>query len=206
VKEHPIIFNGDMIRAILDGKKTQTRRVIRPQPKRIFGLFTSDAGRLFIETERIFLNRKAKEMGRIYFPYGAEGSHLWVRETWAMRLDTEADTDKARHYLRYRSDGTNLEMEWHNYGRWRPSIHMPRWASRITLEVTGVKVERVQDITEEDAKAEGVELGRVIGYGRLGMRSYREGFIEVWDEINHKRGYGWSDNPWVWAIEFGRVD
>lgn len=109
-------------------------------------------------------------------PYGAVGDRLWVRETWQ---GNQGD-------IRYGADGDSL----HGYNGWRPSIFMPRWASRITLEVTGVRVERVQEISEEDAQAEGV--------------AHRCDYKVVWDAINGKK-YPWSSNPWVWVIEFKRA-
>lgn len=86
---------------------------------------------------------------------------------------------------------------------WKPSIHMPRWASRITLEVTGVRVERVRDITEDDARAEGANQDPIDGPEQGG--SYKLGFWDIWDSINAKRGFGWEVNPWVWVYEFKRV-
>ncbi len=166
MKERPIMFTGPMVRAILDGRKTQTRRVIRPQPR-----WVGDPGIPF-RTE------DADPKGIIQCPYGKPGDQLWVRETWA---PNEGDVLAGKAF--YRADNNTIVE------RWRPSIHMPRWASRITLEITKVRVERLQDISEEDAKAEG--------------SAYRTEFRDIWRSI-----YGdgsWAHNPWVWVIEFRRI-
>jgi hypothetical protein len=167
MKERPILFSGAMVRAILDGRKSQTR------------------------------------MNFHRCPYGAVGDRLWVRETWAASLDSDGDMCKPFLYRATYDEAVYGQLKasfsdrateiWDVVGNtgWRPSIHMPRWASRLTLEVTGVRVERVQDISEADAKAEGV-------------KSAAE-FCALWDEINGARGYGWDANPWVWVVEFKRV-
>jgi hypothetical protein len=118
------------------------------------------------------------------------GDTLWVRETWAYSTDYDGDVILNRKIL-YRADGEKTILP----STWRPSIHMPRWASRINLEVTGVRVERLKDITEEDALAEGVISSDY-------DKTYRYAFSVLWDSINAKRGYGWAANPWVWVIEF----
>lgn len=130
-----------------------------------------------------------------YCPYGQPGDRLWVRETWA--------EDGSRYTYR----ATNETWAWH----WAPSIFMPRAASRITLEITDVRVERVQDISEEDARAEGVtrELRGPRTYpDRHAARShetYRDAYMRLWDALNAKRGCGWAVNPWVWVISFQRA-
>lgn len=126
--------------------------------------------------------------------YGQPGDQLWVRETFR-----EQDT---LDFPAFKADiGTS---RWNpvvnpDNCKWRPSIYMPRWDSRITLEVTGIKVERLQYISETDAVAEGVETPTIAGV------TYRDKFRALWDSINAKRGYGWSQNPWVWVISFRRV-
>lgn len=163
VKEYPRIFRGDMVSAILEGRKTQTR------------VFADD--------------RRFKDI--------QPGDRLWVRETWYC-----AGVDESDGYpVRYREGATVQEDVSIS---WRPSIFMPRWASRITLEITGVRVERLQDITEEDAKEEGVPP-MIFSDGGYGKPDYRDGFRQLWDSINAKRGFGWDVNPWVWVIEFRRV-
>lgn len=187
--ERPILFSGAMVRAILDGKKTQTRRVVKPQPPAdwVPSPWPYDGA--------AWSDRRC--------PYGAPGDRLWVRETWApispdeerrpireCRIEYRADTSAAR------PGGWDEDTDDPEAARWRPSIHMPRWASRLTLEVTGVRVERVQDISEDDARAEGV-----YPYAD----NPRRFFQELWNSINGARGYGWNSNPWVWVVEFRRV-
>jgi hypothetical protein len=209
MKERPIIFNGEMVRAILDGRKTQTRRVMKPQPPYRFGspfLTTTGVWIFSLTTAGDF------PMWKNYLkcPYGLPGDRLWVRETWAKRSDCEDGSDKAKHYLHYKATykGGNLLDEWHAYDKWRPSIHMPRWASRITLEIVNVRVERVQEISETDATEEGFSAS----YGWCEASNCHEAnsfawehFQNLWDSINAKRGFGWDANPWVWVIEFKRV-
>jgi hypothetical protein len=148
-------------------------------------------------------------------PYGKPGDKLWVRETWcvspsfnkvpiSMLRDERPMGVYASLQLNYK---TYYELwdPWENT-KWRPSIHMPRWASRITLEITDVRVERVQDINGDDVWAEGVDNGRA--NKKMGMRwenAQRMAFEKLWNSINEKRGYGWNINCWVWVIEFRRV-
>ena len=196
MSEKPIIFNGEMVRAILDGRKTQTRRLVKPQPtppawcNHIKPHFLDDGGFGFFDED---IDYKA--------PY-SPGDHLWVRETWCPVDDTEFGHGE---WIDYRATPTYESS--HPAGwdaapndpqalKWRPSIHMPRWASRITLEVTGVRVERVQDITEEDAQAEGILFSVPRGGGR------RRTFEALWEDIYPG---SWERNDWVWVIEFRRV-
>lgn len=190
MKERPILFNGEMVRAILDGRKTHTRRALSPQPDTVQqGLIgpLNGSGNLLV------------------CKHGQPGDRLWVRETWA-----RYNIDQNSHDMAYRA---TTPSDWPPEGLWRPSIHMPRWASRITLEITGVRIERLQDITEGDAKQEGVEP---ISFEKFSAEdralldyplmesgdSYRNGFAFLWESIN---GPGsWAKNPWVWVIEFKR--
>lgn len=177
--EKPILFSTEMVRAILEGRKSQTRRVIKPQPD---GEIKANIPYEFYgtKTERIFTDTKA------YLAPCSVGDILWVRETWA-----KDDT----YY--YKADGSCGSR----CGKWKPSIHMPKEAARIWLEVTDVRVERLQEITEEDARAEGALPTRE----ERGYNCCRDEFITLWDSINSKRGYGWDTNPWVWVIEFERI-
>jgi len=186
MKERPILFSGPMVRAILEGRKTQTRRVVKPQP----GCDPRDDEHL--------------DMGRC--PYGQPGDRLWVREAWHTD-ERDLEYARAKHEdamsdspIYYRADPEN-----DNAGcTWRPSIHMPRWASRITLEITRVRVERLQEISEKDAIAEGADpYLHPVHPGREGLR-HVDGFRSLWESIN---GPGsWDANPWVWVIEFKRVE
>jgi len=243
VKERPILFKGEMVRAILEGRKTQTRRVVKeacPTWDRIFcdeltgcatiGVYADDGSRV--------------RGDKFVCPYGKKGDRLWVRETWKVgawrdggqiAVDYKASPDLGRTpwcfpprdkfaklaaqsfedcETAFDNDDPNIwegekpgmAFMWevgNSPCRVRPSIHMPRWASRIDLEVTGVRVERVQDITEDDAREEGI------------CDSHPEGCCDgdcintcwrvLWDSINKARGFGWSVNPWVWVVEFKRI-
>jgi len=167
MKERPILFSGPMVRAILEGRKTQTRRIVKPQPLRDRGVMAFNDG----------------EHPQMRCPYGKPGDRLWVRETWC--------PDVEPYTFRYKADGDEpLE-------RWRPSIHIPRWASRITLEVVSVRVERLQNISEDDALAEGITL---VERGTSPV----DQFNKLWESIN---GPGsWEANPWVWVVEFKRIE
>lgn len=185
IKERPILFSSEMVKAILEGRKSQSRRVIKPQPK---GAWAAP--------------------GRTMCPYGQPGDKLWVRETWCLRAT--ADHFEQGHKLFAKGDwlaGTYEFLRWDRVpmevlyratddGRnWRPSIHMPRWASRITMVIRDIRVERVQDISEADAIAE-------LGGRAAGIVNERGHFMELWDSINAKRGFGWDANPWVWVVVF----
>jgi hypothetical protein len=196
MRERPILFSSEMVRAILDGRKTQTRRVAKVTDENCPpGMITPLAG---------FVPR-SPESHVSYCPHGAVGDRLWVREATCISPPDFADT--------------SLNNVLDSHGRWRvvqyvathpdtsyardygikvtPSIHMPRWASRITLELTGVRVERVQDISESDAEAEGV--------GDAPIHGRRDLFATLWNRLNASRGYSWESNPWVWVLTFRRV-
>jgi len=214
VKERPIIFNSQMVRSLLDGRKTQTRRIVKPQPPDGWnwcGWQIEGSNRKLDGSANWSKEATGSPVttGRhsVKCPYGQTGDRLWVRETWS------SDDGKTAYY---RADG-----ETHNAGLpWRPSIHMPRWASRITLEITGVRIERLQDITEEAAWSEGCIPGDPTdnggyfpaeepdpkGNGSLGWDCARDWFADLWDSI-----YGgdpakrWDANPWVWVAGFDVV-
>lgn len=200
MSERPILFSSEMVRAILAGRKTQTRRILRPQPH-----VTRLAGHdipLWGPGKHASTSLQAKWL--LCCPYGRPGSHLWVRETWLELDDDHRDRRGVRQAV-YRadttSDGDDIRRQ---YGyRWRPSIHMPRWASRLTLEVTSTRVERLQEITEEDARAEGVEAHLHDGYdGTIDReRPARSNFERLWDHINGERA-PWATNPWVFVVGF----
>ena len=224
MKERPIIFSGPMVRAILENRKSQTRRVIEPQPsgkrhtlgKCTKGLAKSHLNRLSLFFEGASLGNGKFLTDHILSPYGDIGDRLWVRETWKpvmVRGDQalikhKATPDDSKE-VAIGGSAPNLTRR-----GWRPSIHMPRWASRINLEITGVRVERVQEIGEADAIAEGIykhfdddDDGPVWGW-RSGMGYVGppiNAFRALWDSINAKRGFGWDANPWVWVLEFKRV-
>ncbi len=183
MKERPILMSAPMVRAILEGRKTQTRRVYKP---REVDNVEDPHGALFAFPT----------------PYGSPGDRLWVRETWshdAHDLDTcRAAHEDASPGIGYGPYYRSTEVAPDTL-RWKPSIFMPRWASRITLEVTEVRVQRLQEISEDDAKAEGCEPS-----GSAGFATARGLYAALWDSINGARA-PWPSNPWVWAITFRRL-
>lgn len=235
IKEHPIIFSAEMVRAILDDHKTQTRRVVKPQP-----ILTEHSLRWCWPLPKRTLRKGCcgtavtasrewwEYVPREAYPYGAAGDRLWVRETWAIedcgrRVDLSSATwaggwplDRLEYCatdVAPSKDAKGNPYWWNK----RPSIFMPRWASRVLLEVVNVRADRVQDISEQDATAEGAmcvsskmmqQACRVslsespLGLGEKRIVGAKEYFRVLWDSINAKRGYGWGANPWVWVIEF----
>lgn len=216
--ERPILFSAPMVRAILDGSKTQTRRVASKPVRH------PDLGNLYTPGAMVLEGEPQHVIERAC-PYGQPGDRLWVRESWRTaasldHLSPNAVADKCLDAgyrkpwapLLYDADGCR-NSEWLGFGshpgtadpgKGRPSIHMPRWASRITLEITGVRVERLQDINEHDAAAEGVATwapGALSPEGQSADPS--DQFRWLWCSINGHDS--WSANPWVWVIEFWRV-
>lgn len=208
--DRPILFSGPMVRALLEGRKTQTRRVLKPEPYEYRGEWWV--------TDRVSGDCKLDDWVNDRSGIGprfAIGDRLWVREAHAMmprlayRMSIGTGTiDQIEHP----SDGYSAALFREGFDRtgrprWRPSIHMPRWASRLTLTVTDVRVQRLQEISEADAMAEGVEQDTD------GWRDYlmpstqccvtaRDSFRTLWDSLNAKRGYSWDANPWVAAYSF----
>lgn len=197
MKERPILFNGAMVRAVLDGTKTQTRRAVRDT-----GLYAIDAS---VHGEDV----SARELSALATkcPYGKPGDRLWVREMWSSdfahhypcdRVWYLADDDR-KHDIEIRSGVRGIWSPEHQEFvpfKWRPSIHMFRRDSRITLEITSVRVERLNDCSNEDAEAEGVKCN-------MSALSFSEHYRSLWNSIN---GAGsWAANPWVWVIEFKRT-
>jgi hypothetical protein len=221
VKERPILFSAPMVRAILEGRKTQTRRMVKPQPNAVHAIH-NDAS---IETNLIF--RRGDQ--RIHCPYGKPGDRLWVRETWALTggladakvSEFNIPEVSLKDNLIYFADAETYDVVTQS---WRASIHIPRWASRILLEITSVRVEHLQDISQDDAKAEGLASiskdGNIFKYGipdsdgqpgsddfgwpwAEWRRDPRESYRKLFESIN---GAGsWDKNPLVWVIEFKRV-
>ena len=221
MKERPILFSGPMVRALLEGSKTQTRRVVKPQ-------FATDA----IPCEMGATNERGHQISghsgmwwcdaegnhekAVRCPYGKPGDRLWVRETWSDECDHHWVMYRADHRAERRSCGEVFDAcsadELRTLHVWSPSIHMPRWASRITLEITGVRVERLQDICEADAIAEGCAKNHNNYYwggphkagGLKQMATARQAYQDLWESIN---GPGsWDANPWVWVVAFKRVE
>ncbi|MFO6991719.1 hypothetical protein P3C81_28230, partial [Pseudomonas aeruginosa] len=222
-KERPILFSGPMVRAILEGRKTVTRRVVTPQPDFLGSM---------VDPNTPFKTLDAGLHARITCPYGQPGDRLWVRETWtdvnmcgAPALAYRADEDirdlmEEPGFLDDRGafnyDDPRVKPYpfacWYaelDQARWRPSIHMPRWACRILLEITAVRVERLQDISEEQALAEGVR-GEPCDHARQACADIgcwgdtaKGAFGFLWESLNGEGS--WAENPWVWVVEIKRV-
>lgn len=191
-KKRPILFSAPMVRAILEGRKTQTRRIIRPQPKWVYGesvpVRTGDAD----------------PSGAISCPQGAVGDRLWVKETWHTDYTWNAikptliPENTAIHYPATSDKFTGRVL--------RPSLFMRRWMSRITLEITSIRVEPLKAISEEDALAEGVtgnECLNLPGPYTADHPLPSMAYANLWESINGKGS--WIENPYVWVIEFRRV-
>lgn len=199
----PILFNTDMVRSILDGRKTETRRL---PSKRIEDKWLNYEEWVTAAAPPGSTSLTEKEFYEEYPPY-RPGDILYVRETWCLRYDGEkyfykADKNTPREEKRLID---------YDYVSWKPSIHMPKEAARIFLKVTNVRVERLQDIDDEQAKAEGANWknGKNVGFEEKMRRSAIERFAEIWDSTIKKSEldrYGWDANPWVWVIEFERIE
>lgn len=216
-KEKPILFSAPMVRAILAGKKSQTRRVIASVSGigRVTEFGRSDTAGYdwTFRDRRAYWNdlRHADLLSRCPYPVG---TRLWVRETWAPGYTYAGEAAcifyAATKDCRLMKEGTTVEANYMNSSppsnlRWRPSIHMPRWASRLSLEVADVRVQRLQDISADDVRAEGVPESDIEKWNWWLHPADAPGqaFGELWDSINSKKpGCSWADNPWVWAITF----
>lgn len=207
-KEKPILFSGPMVRAILQGSKSQTRRVINPQPTH----FHKFGGHALVPCKSKPEGTPPPTCGdEIECRYGYVGGRLWVRETWAHLADLRTrDPGTAALASRcfYRADyptGLNHDDNPAEDLKWRPSIFMPRNLSRLSLEITDVRVERLQEITGRDAFKEGCNArmadGQLAHAGDHPSYSISE-FHQGWNKLNAKRGYSWESNPWVWVISF----
>ena len=241
MKERPILFSGPMVRAILDGRKTQTRRVLKIQPPTDFDIpiFDGSGYGFFADIpDENYMDNWPDSDSPIICPYGKPGDRLWVRETWATTTNVLGDSDwPLRPCVAiewdedepavpecatiFRADGEwpwiddcGVPAELENgkpQSFWKPSIFMPRWASRITLEITNVRVERLQEISGAECDSEGIVPGNDPNWGRglAGVhdeiRVIRAAFAEAWDKINGKK-HPWDSNPWVWVIEFQTVN
>lgn len=235
MRERPILFSTPMVQAVLDGRKTMTRRVVKmtkdePLTNVSWGYtcFTPDG---YISLRGVHASGEYGE-SFIRNPYGKVGDRLWVRETFSEGYNYRYEGDsriKVPHF-KYRADfvGKSLDgifvngtpkkpvKDQSDLYVWKPSIFMPREACRINLEITGVRVERLQEITEADARDEGVgdedavmrvdsdilPTARLLGEP---FENDRVWFAHLWNELNGKRGFGWDVNPWVWIIEFKRI-
>lgn len=213
-----------MVLAILDNRKTQTRRVVKPQPPAGYDRVAAEPPGYGWQWQN---DKSPLGMWTKRCPYGVVGDRLWVRETWAEGIDS-----KGGALVVYRADGTAYHMlcencgegdpvdhGWRHYppampvARWRQSIFMKRWACRIVLEITGIRVERVSQICRRDAIAEGIQGGNGIwknydpkAAGEPDSLDPIDSYRTLWDSINGARGFAWDTNPWVWVVEFRRVE
>lgn len=199
--EHPILFSTPMVQAILEGRKTMTRRIVRtPKNKGEYkgiGIVESNGilFAIFQDPEKSWVSEGLK------FPYGMIGDKLWVRETFF-------DCSKFKDYPLFNQQLTNYIFKADNTSigehKWKPSLFMPKAAARIWLEITGIRVERLHEITEEDAKSEGAEFQLWQTLNNTDTTSYKNGFTSLWLHINGDES--WNANPWVWVIEFKRIE
>lgn len=230
-KERPILFSGPMVRAILDGRKTQTRRIVSPQPSaetKAWWSCVSSSEKSAIgkwtprDSAHVKSNPKATGES-VRCPYGDFGDRLWVRESMRGVIDTKCHADESMPISAYVADGAHswsgsFRTPWQYSRNAMPSIHMPRRLSRITLEITRVRVERLQQITPNDARSEGCadnawcrsdwpeKSVRIMPgfYEHTGRDSIvLSNFASLWQSINGPDS--WTENPWVWVIEFKRV-
>ena len=245
MKERPIIFSTDNVRAILDGRKTQTRRIVKlpkwmlpyePDLDKAYadgGVFAAGA---YLKVP-LTKGDMAQTVQRVFCPYGyphpkgylvqrgktkigagfvldiqertedEPSDRLWVKETYILEAPNEMPEDEKECTPRYKADGLDIS-DWFNVGsgdiggKWQPSLFMPRWASRILLEITEIRVERLQEISEADAEAEGLNPAEYDNPNAYADLPCTNQFGKFWDSLNAKRGYGWKTNPWVWVISF----
>ncbi len=203
----PIIFSTPMVQAILAGRKTQTRRIVKEDKRGQWVAVNNARNHEYGASVPCYLHREVSvddKSRNIMYPKYDVGDILWVRETWSR--------DESGEYVYRTNYGTTEDDSFPpSMFKWKPSIHMPREAARIFLKVTNVRVERLQDITEEDARAEGVNgIPRsTVLYPNdsyiLKYNDYIYPFKQLWNSLNQKRGYGWDTNPWVWVYEFEKI-
>ncbi|HDG7397817.1 TPA: hypothetical protein PCI22_004103 [Klebsiella pneumoniae] len=237
MREKGLIFNSEMVRAILDGRKTQTRRIMKVQPKPS----KSRPGDFWFSSKKLESMVHVSDLApgnspiadyHLFIhehccPFGAVGDRIWVRKTFQGPLVHEElfeeysaypEKFETPEYCEYAADGgvrpEYCDLEDNLRHGWRPSIHMPRWASRILLEITNVRVERLNVISEEDAEAEGIDMEAlydsqdcydcIADHNMTGRPTVTGAFKYLWESIYGEEG--WKSNPWVWVIEFKRVE
>lgn len=206
MNEKPMLFSGPMVEAILDGRKTQTRRMnkLNGVNKYPGDWKLKQLTREFIARFHNLFDDHNKDL--VYCPFGSIGDRLWVREAFCPDWSDD---------IIYRADGGSAkEAGYPKEPKWKPSIHMKRTQSRINLEITDIRVERLQDISKKDIYAEGVILKNrpdefskdsVLSVDGMSYLSWATAWISLWNSINEKRGLGWDKNPWVWALTFKKL-
>jgi hypothetical protein len=191
MKEHPRKFDSAMVQAILSGKKTQDRQILSPGPEWVRG-------------DVMHWNGKAAMIHAHRSPFGKVGDRLWVRETWTHHVQAiGASCDEEGPFV-YAADG-EFACQQRLCAKWKSSTQMPRYASRILLEVVGVRVERLQDISEEDARAEGVSDAAIQSFTNTGLVSRPAAFAyrDLW--LKNNSSFDWAANPWAWVCDFRRL-
>ena len=214
----PILFNTEMVRAILDGKKTCTRRIVKGAiPDDAMWGYTMFTPKGYISCRGTFPVGYGEKFFKL--PY-QKGDILYVRETWQFLYELDGNEQPVEETGKYYYAATDITLfntyvdengAKHDYVPWRPSIHMPKEAARIWLKVTDVRAERLKELTEDGAKAEGANQknGKNVGWEEKMRRTAIERFAEIWNSTIKKSDldrYGWDANPWVWVIEFGRCE
>ncbi|HYF06159.1 MAG TPA: hypothetical protein VD970_00950 [Acetobacteraceae bacterium] len=237
VRERPIHFPTDaQVRAVLEGRKTEHRMLVKPQPKwevtRVAQAFSAGVSPPMLGGQWVF--QYSVGQLRVCCPVGLRGDRLWLREAFALRwpegVDSPWISDPAAPggerpvtsrdcvpVYRATFDGDEYDRPWDEARDrplpWQNPLHMPRWASRLTLEITEVRVERLQEISEEGARAEGISTSVVDpqprGVAPIYPKQYltaRDCFRDLWDAAHARRGFGWDANPWVWTVGFRRME
>lgn len=221
--ERGMIFNAEMVRAILDGRKTQTRRLLKQATGPSLSVEEESLG--VAELSWLYGDGPGYEVHEhvklVHFPYGKPGDRIWVRETFRVHsraTDLATLVYKASEQQSWTQQTHRVPIEQCNkpavVERWTPSIHMPRWASRILLEITDVRVERLNSITEKDAEAEGIDMETladsqdcydcIADHNMTGRPTVTGAFKYLWESIYGEES--WQANPWVWVIEFKRIE
>jgi hypothetical protein len=212
IQTHPILFSTEMVKAILENRKSMTRRVVKPQPYQEgwAGLIPTYQFGEYSHGHKLHGQFRQRELIEVS-PYQV-GDRLWVRETFCYKADpvTAVISENEFWYkstnpevIKIDDDGSHaFRKDGWSASPWLPSIHMPRKASRITLEITNIRVERLQEIAIEDIQDEGFPLIDEYAHTEHDLRCW---FHQLWDSINAKRGYSWESNPWVWCISFKRI-
>ena len=191
-RDYPILFDTEMVQAILSGAKTATRRLFKSPLSKAM----EPAREIFQEGGKWIARLKNGQSYRypIVCPYGKPGDYLWVKETFANTYDCDDD----KEYMEFKAD-SNDKTPKHTYC-WTPSIHMRKNQARVWLQITDIKPQRIQTITEDEAREEGIRVGKILNFGEIGQVNFREGFIIKWISIYGIESF--YENPWVWAIKF----